>query len=225
MRQNYFPKVDIKGRVRVCLETLTSLNLKGKSILDIGSSIGWLEKEILEYKPKKLVGIEPDAEAVKYSQKNIKGAYFYKASAERIPLADSSVDIAVMFDVIEHVPKGEEEKTLRESGRVLKKGGKLVLSTPNSTFATNILDAAWYFGHRHYSREKLKALLEKTGFKIDKFEIRGGLWFSINLIWHYLMKWVFKKPLAVNKFLTKKDDEQFSQKRGIHTIFLVATKL
>ena len=81
MKQNYFPTVSIKGRVRVCLETLTSLGIKDKYIVDVGSSIGWLEKELLKYKPKKLVGVEPDEGAVYYSRKNIKGAEFIKASA------------------------------------------------------------------------------------------------------------------------------------------------
>lgn len=225
MRQIFFPKVAIKGRVRVCLETLTALDLKDKYILDIGSSIGWLEKELLKFSPKKLVGLEPDARAVAYSQKKVKKAEFIQASVSNIPIPDSTIDIAVMFDVLEHVPKKEETLALREANRVLKRNGKLVLSTPHSSFLTNVLDLAWYFGHRHYEKKYLRDLLKKVGFRIDKFEVRGGLWFCLYLIWHYFMKWVLKKPLVVNEFLMDKDDKQFSERKGIHTIFITATSV
>ena len=225
MKQNYFPKVAIKGRVKVCLKTLMLLGIKGKYIVDIGSSIGWLEKELLKYKPKKLVGVEPDAGAVLFSQKRGKEATFIKASATKIPISDGTADIVVMFDVLEHVPKSEEKDALKEANRILKKGGKLVLSTPNSNFLTNILDFAWYLGHRHYRKEHLTNILKNAGFKIKKLEIRGGLWFSVYLIWHYFTKWILRKPLVVNKFLMEKDDKQFLEKEGIHTIILIASKI
>lgn len=225
MRQIFFPKVAIKGRVRVCLETLTSLDLKDKYILDIGSSIGWLEKELLKFSPKKLVGVEPDPQAVFYSRKKVKRATFINASASNIPISDGIADIVVMFDVLEHVPKKEETLALREANRVLKRNGKLVLSTPHSSFLTNVLDLAWYFGHRHYEKKYLRDLLKKVGFRIDKFEVRGGLWFCLYLIWHYVMKWILDKPLAVNEFLIRMDDKEFYKKEGINTIFLTATKV
>ncbi|KKR88178.1 MAG: hypothetical protein UU32_C0001G0014 [Candidatus Woesebacteria bacterium GW2011_GWB1_41_10] len=225
MKQNYFPKVDIRGRVRVCLETVTSLNLRNKYIVDVGSSIGWLEKELLRFGPKKLLGIEPDAGAVAYSQKRVKGAKFMQGFASRLPVPNDVADVVVMFDILEHVPKKEESVSLEEANRVLKKYGKLVLSTPNNNFWTIVLDLAWYFGHRHYNEKYLKNLLKKAGFKIDRFEIRGGIWFAIYLIWHYVMKWIFRRPLAVNEFMLDKDDKQFSEKKGIYTIFLIATKV
>lgn len=224
MKQSYFPKVDIKGRVRVCLETLTSLDLKNKYIVDVGASIGWLEKEIIKYKPKKIIGIEPDANAVAYAQKKVRKAQFLQGFADKLPVANGVADFVVMFDTIEHVPQKSEALALKEANRILKKGGRLVLSTPNKNFWTTLLDPAWYFGHRHYRVDYLKSILRKAGFEVEKLEIRGGIWFSIYLLWQYVMKWVFRKPLAVNKFLVTKDDEQFSEKEGIHTIFLIAKK-
>lgn len=224
MKQNYFPKVDVKGRVRICLKTLTSLGLRNKYIVDVGSSIGWLEEKLTKYAPKKLVGVEPDAGAVSYSTRRVKKAKFIQGHASNLPVSDGIADIVVMFDTFEHVPKKDERKVLKEVNRVLKKGGKLVLSTPNSNPITTILDPAWYFGHRHYNGEYLKSLIREAGFKISKFEIRGGVWFSIYLLWHYVMKWIFKKPLAVNRYLLEKDDKEFSKIRGIYTIYIIATK-
>ena len=52
----------------------------------------------------------------------------------------------------------------------------------------NLLDPAYYFGHRHYKLEKLKRFLKDNGFKIIKSTIKGGFWFSFYLIWLYITK-------------------------------------
>ena len=45
------------------------------------------------------------------------------------PLASASVDCALSFAVLEHV--GDEDLALRELARVLKPGGRLIISVPN----------------------------------------------------------------------------------------------
>jgi SAM-dependent methyltransferase len=134
------------------------------------------------------------------------------------------MDIALMFDVIEHVPFNTESVVFKEVHRVLRKKGKFLLSTPHNNLFTNILDPAWYLGHRHYKKEQIKRLLEQSGFRVLDIEVRGGLWFSIYLIWLYFYKWILKNPYPRSQFLEKKDDLQFSRE-GIHTIFCVAEKL
>ena len=52
-----------------------------------------------------------------------------RAAAENLPLADSSVDLVVSFETIEHVPN--PGRFLDECARVLVPGGKLIVSTPN----------------------------------------------------------------------------------------------
>ena len=51
------------------------------------------------------------------------------AMAEALPLADGSAGGVLSLDVIEHV--ADQERTLREIGRVLAPGGVCVLATPN----------------------------------------------------------------------------------------------
>ena len=49
-----------------------------------------------------------------------------RGCADAIPLADGSVECAVMFDVIEHLhPRKEVGNALREIARVLQPGGVL----------------------------------------------------------------------------------------------------
>jgi len=46
-----------------------------------------------------------------------------------LPIDDASIDYAISFEVLEHV--GDELQSLRELARVIRPGGRLVMSVPN----------------------------------------------------------------------------------------------
>lgn len=227
MKKKFTLDMAVSGRVLACLNLLKKYKLKNKTIVDIGSSFGWLEKEMLVVdKTVKMVGIEPDAEAVKFSTNNVKGPKFLVGDALDLPVKSNFADIATLFDVIEHVPAGTERVALNEVHRVLKNKGLLFLTTPNSTPTMNMLDMAFYFGHRHYKKERLKKLLSQSGFKIIESTIKGGYWFSFYLIWLYLAKRITGNFLPRNKFLEKMEASEFlTNKVGMHTHFMVAQKI
>ncbi len=218
-----FPKtIPINGRVRVCLEFLRKQGIKGKKIVDVGSTFGWLAREIEKDNPKTYVGVEPNAEAVTFSKKNAKYATFFEGDAAHLPIKDASADLAVFFDVIEHVPENTEIECLKEINRVLVPKGTLLLSTPFDHPITKLLDPAYYFGHRHYTKEGLTALLKSAGFALDTFEVRGEIVSLLYMILFYISKWVFNKDLN-GSFIQKLDDQSYS-KNGIATVYLKATK-
>lgn len=227
MKKKFTLDMAVSGRVLACLNLLKKYKLKNKTIVDIGSSFGWLEKEILAIeKSVKMVGVEPDGQAVKFSIENIKSAKFLVGDALDLPVKSGHADISTLFDVIEHVPVGTESQALNEVYRILKPKGLLFLTTPNATLSMNMLDMAFYFGHRHYSKERLKKLLNQSGFKIIESTIRGGYWFSFYLIWLYLTKRITGNFLPRNKFLEKMEASEFlTNKVGVHTHFIVAQKI
>lgn len=221
-----FPKyseVPVIGRFRFCLEQLGKHNLKNKVLVDIGSSTGLMESKLVNKKLKKLIGIEPYGEAVEFSKKNIKGVEFYVSTADKLPVKNNTADIATMFDVIEHVPKNGEMDAFKEVNRILKRGGIFLLTTPHNNFFTNLLDPAWYLGHRHYEPQKIKRMIEKSGLKVKKIEVRGSIWSSLYMLWFYIMKWIFGQKLPRSEWIENKEDEGYNQK-GIFTLFLEANK-
>ena len=67
MKKKFTFDMAVSGRVLACLNLLKKYKLKNKTIVDIGSSFGWLEREILSFdKSVKIIGVEPDPEAVKF---------------------------------------------------------------------------------------------------------------------------------------------------------------
>lgn len=105
--------------------------VKNKIVLDIACGNGY-GSQILAYAGAKFVyGIDNSKEAVdyankKYLQRNIK---FILGDAEKISLKEKSVDIVISLETIEHLR--HPKKFLKESKRILKHGGALILSTPN----------------------------------------------------------------------------------------------
>lgn len=221
---NFPTSIPIKGRVRICLELLKKQPLKNKVFVDVGSSFGWLEKEMVNQGLKKIIGVEPHPKALVFAQKQIKGATFKAGNAANIPVDSDSADIVALYDVIEHVPQNTEKQVFKELNRITKKGGTLLLSTPYKHPIAMFLDLAWYFGHRHYSKQQITDFLNQGGFEVEQIETRGSFFSSFFLFWFYIMKRIFGQTHPRSDWLEKLDDQGYDTGK-ITDIFLVATKV
>jgi len=104
--------------------------VRGKSVLDIASGEGY-GSAILARSAARVIGVDISAEAVAHA------AQFYKAdnleyfvgSCAEIPLGDSSVDVVVSFETLEH--HDQHEEMFLEIRRILKPGGVLIISSPD----------------------------------------------------------------------------------------------
>jgi len=103
---------------------------------------------------------------------------YFDAEAEPFPYADASFDVAVCSEVIEHL-KYDPAHMLWEINRVLKPGGRLILTTPNITSVTALYrllggrhPQVWsaYTGtdgdrhNREYAPNEIFRLLQWAGF-------------------------------------------------------------
>jgi len=129
-----------------------------------------------------------------------------------------------MFDVIEHLPKGKEKKAIREMKRVLKERGKLIISTPANNFS-KFFDPAWYFGHRHYSLDRIKEILKKD-FVVEQAIVRGKFFDILGLLLFYPFKWVLNSEIPLKEWFDKKRDEEYLKgKDGFVSLYVVARKI
>ena len=96
------------------------------------------------------------------------------------PLADASADVVIANQVIEHIL--DPVKFSREIHRILRPGGRCVVTTPNIRYLKNIahlvfsgygpqtaggntLDGVWDDGHIHYfTHRDLRELFHQSGF-------------------------------------------------------------
>lgn len=85
---------------------------------------------------------------------------------------EGELDVVFCDVVIQHIP--EAQTAVREMHRVLKPGGKVVISTVNTwnvhslyKFALKLCGRPYQYGYeKAYSRSSLRSLLERSGFKV-----------------------------------------------------------
>lgn len=225
MSRGFPDTIPIIGRVKVSLEIIKRYSLRAKTFVDVGCSFGWLEKELLNCGTY-MIGIDPDVEAIKEAKKRLdKRSCFLVGDALSLPIRSNSVNFVAFLDVLEHLPKDSENIALHEIRIVLKKGGKLFLTTPNDHLLANLFDPAWYLGHRHYPKKQLTRLLKRNGFKILYHSVRGNLVGSIYTIWFYMTKIIFRKLHPRNHFLESLSNYSYNTKNGIIEHFVVAKKV
>lgn len=81
----------------------------------------------------------------------------------QLKIKDSSIDLIICFEMIEHIQPEFVEPILKEALRVLSEDGTMLLSTPNSNGSNKILPKDHIY---EWSYEKLMGLIEHVGFSI-----------------------------------------------------------
>jgi SAM-dependent methyltransferase len=100
----------------------------GRHVLDIACGEGYGSAALLRAGAASVIGVDISEEACKHASMKY-GIDARLGSAEAIPLADHSVDLLVSFETIEHLDS--PGAFVNECARVLRPGGRLIISTPN----------------------------------------------------------------------------------------------
>jgi ubiquinone/menaquinone biosynthesis C-methylase UbiE len=122
--------------------------------------------------PRIQQGYGVDFKVVEFQTHNLKAIQVHLG--EELPFEDASFDVVTMLAVLEHIE--HEQAILKEIYRVLKPGGKLVLTVPSVwaqpvleflSYRLRIVDEAEIRDHkRYYDRQKLKqVLMHAAGFE------------------------------------------------------------
>ena len=115
---------------------LQPADLDGRAVLEIGCGRGELACELVTGKtpPARLIAADFAHAAVRLGRvraasRDIAGVTWMVADVQHIGLPDASVDTVISCETIEHLP--DPGQALREFHRVLRPGGRLILTTPN----------------------------------------------------------------------------------------------
>ena len=135
-------------------------------IIDLGCGHGAVIHFAQTAGYQNVMGVDRSPEQVEEAQRlGIAGITEGDLSESLESRSDESVDLIVAFDVIEHFTKDELVLFVDEINRVLRKGGKWIIHTPNgeSPFAGRM--RFWDFTHEQaFTRYSLAQLLVASGF-------------------------------------------------------------
>lgn len=102
------------------------------AILDVGCNVGALIGELSRRHPQaRLAGVEINATALEVARRNHPSADIRHSGAEAIPFPDASFDVVTCVEVLEHLPEPLRPAAFREMRRVLRPGGRLVMTVPH----------------------------------------------------------------------------------------------
>jgi len=105
---------------------LEMTGLESGTLLEIGCSSGYQLVEFARRGDFETCGVDIDRTAVIHAKEEL-GLRVLDGSIQEAELPDSSIDLVILFNVLEHLPKPVD--VLREIKRILKPGGYLAIKT------------------------------------------------------------------------------------------------
>jgi SAM-dependent methyltransferase len=153
----------------------------GQRVLDLGCGAGRFVAALRDAGADP-VGVEIAPAALERARRNVPGADLRLAEPDgTLPLDHGSVDVVWCSEVLEHA--ADTLHLLTEARRVLRRGGRLVVTTPSHGRLKAVAIALARFdahfdplgGHlRFYTRTSLARALDAGGFEVVDVSVMGG---------------------------------------------------
>lgn len=119
-----------RGRVYREIVTLSGAR-PGDSVLDVGSSSGYLARKLAVAAGGSglVVGVDPSEAAIAYARRRARPTMrFSVGAAQDLDLPDSSFDVVTCTLALHHIPARKRQTALGEMFRVTKPGGRLLVA-------------------------------------------------------------------------------------------------
>jgi len=146
----------------------------GDEVLEIGSGEGY-GTNLLAQVAGRVVGLDIDKTTVAHATQKYGSdkALFSLYDGTRIPFGDNTFNVAVSFQVIEHVH--DDAGHVAQVRRILKPGGIFVLTTPNRNYRLKPGQKPWNRFHvREYDPQELEVTLRRSFLDVSVWGICGS---------------------------------------------------
>jgi ubiquinone/menaquinone biosynthesis C-methylase UbiE len=193
--ESQYKNAVFSARVDVVKNLLADADLTCQKWLDAGCGTGTLARTLAESRHCHVLGVDASAEMIANCQSSPNTEFETVEHVAHTHLPADSFDGVLCSSVIEYVE--DPEATIREFARILKDGGRLLVSVPNSDPSARI--PQWFFywltrplGSRRmftnldyskhcYSEDEFARILSKHGFRVLSSERFGRVQIELPL--------------------------------------------
>lgn len=172
VKKNLFQKMWHASKIRLAKKLLSRLEFR--NCLDVGCASGYMVSEVAKAFPSsQYMGIDIYDKAIEYARRTYPSIKFKVASADKLPFKDSSFDLILFYETIEHVE--DPAMCLKEIRRVLSRNGTLILTMDSGNWLFRIAwfvwenssGKIWKGAHLHpFHHTQLERIIKKARFKI-----------------------------------------------------------
>jgi ubiquinone/menaquinone biosynthesis C-methylase UbiE/glycosyltransferase involved in cell wall biosynthesis len=141
----------------------------GKDVLDIACGEGY-GSVVLRQVAREVIGVDADQTAIDFATRAYarEGLRYLQGDATRLPIASESVDVVVSFETIEHFT--DHDAFLADVTRVLRPGGLLIISSPNTITYSEEPEYNNPFHLKELDREQFRDLLRSRFARVEILE-------------------------------------------------------
>lgn len=139
--------------------------LVGGPTLDAGCGEGYGAAQLARC-AERVVGLDYDPATIAHAARTYRDAFFIRANLVALPIAAETIDTVTSLQVIEHLWNANQ--FLAECRRVLRPGGRLLLSTPNRlTFSPHEQQPTNLFHSHEFTAAELMSAVRAAGFTVE----------------------------------------------------------
>lgn len=110
-------------------------------IIDIGCNKGEMTVLIRPLTAGRVVGLDISQNAIRWAQEHHAAEIEWRVGeAEALPYPDNSFDIAILCEILEHLP--DPDIAIREAERVVRPDGLVIVSVPANAVQNSLRDIA-----------------------------------------------------------------------------------
>ena len=135
-------------------------------VLDVGCGDG---ARTLANLPEGAVGLDVSRAGLALARERVPGSRLVHGEMSRLPVRTGSVDGITAYHAVFHVPREDHPTVYREFARVLRPGGRLLMTLPGGRYET--VRRGWMGGEMFFStpgRAETLRQLQETGFRVDR---------------------------------------------------------
>ncbi len=154
------------------------------SLLDVGCGTGFLINMLRKSKAANYFGLDLSTEMIKVAERKLGGdVNLTVGSADKLTYEDGSFDVVTCIQSFHHYPY--PEKAMREAFRVLRAGGRYIISDTGYgglkqiVFNKIVLPRMNSGDYAVYSMKDIELMMKNTGFTLEKAEKVSGMIYTV----------------------------------------------